>query len=73
MAVVPSGAVLSQVEAICERSPRSDRALRDPGDTICGYRAELTDAVPVDGGSVDRQIVGDVNVQTVSPVSLEYG
>lgn len=70
MAVVPSGAILREVEAIRERSPRSDGALRDPRDTVRGYRAELTDAVPVDCGSVNRQVVGDVNVQTVSPVSL---
>lgn len=70
VAVVPGGPVLRQVEAVCERGAGSDGALRDPGDAIRGHRVELPDAVPVDGGSVDRQVVCDVDVQTVSPVSL---
>lgn len=71
MAVVPSGAVLCQVETIRERTLRRDGALRDPGDTIGRYRAELADAVPVDGSSIDRQVICDVDVETVSPVSLQ--
>lgn len=73
MAVIPGGAVLCQVETIRERSTRSDGALRDPGDAIRGYRVELPDTVPVNGGSVDRQVICDVNIETVSPVSLQYG
>lgn len=68
--VVPSAAILADLELIGLHLTWSQRTLSNTRNTILCNSVELTNAMPVDGSTVVSQIVCDVNLQGVTPVGL---
>lgn len=68
--VVPSAAILADLEFICLRLTGSQGTLSNTRDTILCDSVELTDAMPVDGSTVVNQIVCDMDLQRVTPIGL---
>lgn len=61
VAVIPSMAVLNCLEVVCVSIVRSNGTLRNTVDPISFIGMKLTDAMPMDGGPIVGQIVGNVN------------
>ena len=61
MTVVPRMTVLSRLEVVCVSVISSNRTLRNTVNSISFVGMELTNAMPMDCGSVIWQIVGNMN------------
>lgn len=70
MGVVPSAAILADLELIGLHLTRGRRTLSNTRDTILCDSVELTDAMPMDGSTVVDQIICDMDLQGVTPVGL---
>lgn len=70
MAVIPGGAVLGGLELVRLRATRRDGALSDTRHTVRVGAVELPHAVPMDSSTVGLEVVGDVNLEVVTPVGL---
>lgn len=68
--VVPSAAILADLELIGLHLTGSQRTLSNTRNTILCDSVELTYAMPVDGSTVVDQIVCDMNLQGVTPIGL---
>lgn len=56
---------------ICQAAARNDRALSHTRDTIVLGAVQLSETMPVNGGSIIHEVVGDVDFEMVAPVGLE--
>lgn len=61
MAVIPGVTVLSRFEVVCVSVIGSNGALRNTIDSISFVCIVLTNAVPMDRGSVVLEIIGNMN------------
>ena len=64
--MIPTATVLRRYPSVCEIVFWSNRALGDAWNSIGVECVLLLDAVPVHTGSVERQIVVDVDVKGLS-------
>jgi len=71
MGVVPGGAVELSLEAVGEGLARSNWALLDSGSTIIVRSTNLEETVPVKGGSVRLEQIGDSHLNPITPVGLD--
>lgn len=73
VAVVPGRAVLGDGEIVGLGGTRGDGALSNARHTIIVAAVELSQTVPVNGSAVGQEVVGDVNLEIVTPVGLHSG
>ena len=67
MTMIPGETILPRSENISVIFTISNRTLSDPIDTIGVIRMELPDSMPVDGRSIARDFIGDMNDNFVAP------
>ena len=70
MAVVPRRAILQRFERVREAVSRSDRTLGHTVDSIHFHTAKLSDAVPMDRGSIVLEGVCKRDFQLIAPACL---
>lgn len=67
MRVVPRGSVLACLPGVGLGVSRCSRALSDRGNAIGWVGEVLSDTVEVNAGSVDIQVVGDMDHNSIAP------
>ena len=70
--VPPGGSEEFSANAVGERGARSNRTLRDSGDTIVPRSSSLQETVPVDGSSVILKLVVDCDLDPITPVGFNH-
>ena len=69
--VVPAGSVLVGLERVCTGLARGNSAFSDTWNTVLVVGTNLGDTVPMDGGGVVGHLVGDGDLDLVTPVALK--
>lgn len=71
MAVIPGRAVLSDLEVISLGGTRRNGAFGDTRHTVVVTAVELPQTVPVNSSAVSQEVIGDVNLEVITPVGLK--
>ena len=71
--MVPTSAVLRSKPPVGTLAERGDGALGDTGDTVLVVGADLTNTMPVDGGGVVGQQIGNHDFDPVTVIDFDRG
>ena len=72
MTVIPRGSVLHSIEFVRELLPWSNGALSDCIYSIHLYVVQLSNAMPVDCGSIETKMIANRDLQLVTPTGLDW-
>lgn len=73
VAVVPACPILSDLEPISHRLPDRNGALSDAWNSVVDVATRLAKTMPVDGGTVRLEVVGNMDDKAVTPVGNYRG
>ena len=69
--VVPASTILVGLEGVCTGLARSHSTFRDTWNTVLVVGTLLEDTMPMNGGCVIRHLVGNSDLDSITPVAFE--